>query len=72
MFASCDNCDAEYELDEAKVPAGGARLRCTSCDHLFVIVPPEVSDLPSADDLAHDALATGALDEADPDLERAP
>jgi predicted Zn finger-like uncharacterized protein len=70
VFASCDNCDAEYELDEAKIPAGGARLRCTSCDHLFVIVPPEASDLQSADDLAHDALATGALDEADPDLER--
>ena len=70
MFVSCGNCDAEYELDDAKIPAGGARLRCKNCDHYFVIAPPETSDLQSADDLAHDALATEVPDEADPDPER--
>ena len=45
MFVSCDHCFAEYELDDAKIPAGGARLRCKSCDHFFVIVPSETTDL---------------------------
>ena len=67
MFVSCDNCHVEYELDESKIPAGGARLRCTKCDHYFVISPPEASDLQSADDLARDALAREGPGEADPD-----
>jgi predicted Zn finger-like uncharacterized protein len=70
VFVSCDNCDTEYELDDAKIPAGGARLRCKNCDHSFVITPPEASDLQSADDLAHDALSTEVPGEVDPDPER--
>jgi predicted Zn finger-like uncharacterized protein len=74
VFVSCDTCHVEYELDESKIPAGGARLRCTNCDHYFVISPPEASDLQSADDLAHDALASedqGGAD-LDPGREAAP
>ena len=67
VFITCGNCDAEYELDDSKIPAGGARLRCTNCDHSFVIVPPEASDLQRADDLARDALSTEAPGGADPD-----
>jgi predicted Zn finger-like uncharacterized protein len=70
VFVSCDHCHTEYELDDAKIPAGGARLRCTNCNHYFVIVPPEPSDLQSADDLAHDALSTEVPDGADPDPEQ--
>jgi predicted Zn finger-like uncharacterized protein len=70
VFVSCDGCFAEYELDDAKIPAGGARLRCTNCDHSFVIAPPEASDLQSADDLAHGALSTEVPDEAGPDPEQ--
>jgi predicted Zn finger-like uncharacterized protein len=70
VFVSCDHCFAEYELDDAKIPAGGARLRCKNCDQTFVIVPSETSDLQSAGDLAHDALAAEVPDEADLDPER--
>jgi predicted Zn finger-like uncharacterized protein len=70
VFASCDHCFAEYELDDSKIPAGGARLRCKNCDHYFVIVPSETSDLQSADDLAHDALAPEVPHGLDPDPER--
>jgi predicted Zn finger-like uncharacterized protein len=69
VFVTCENCDAEYELDDAKIPAGGARLRCTNCDHSFVVTPPEASDIRSADDLAHDALTAERRPEADSDSE---
>jgi len=72
VFVSCGNCDTEYELDDAKIPAGGARLRCKHCDRYFVIAPPETSDLQSADDLAHEALSNEVPGEADPDPEREP
>jgi predicted Zn finger-like uncharacterized protein len=70
VFVSCDNCFAEYELDDAKIPAGGARLRCPGCDHSFVIAPPETSDERSADDLAHDALSSEGPSVAGPGPER--
>jgi len=67
VFVSCGNCDAEYELNDAKIPAGGARVRCMNCNHSFVVTPPEASDLRSADDLAHEALAAEAQRRAEPD-----
>jgi predicted Zn finger-like uncharacterized protein len=72
VFVTCGNCDAEYELDDAKIPAGGARLRCTNCSHSFVVTPPEASDIRSADDLAHDALAAGRRVDPDPEPESEP
>jgi predicted Zn finger-like uncharacterized protein len=72
VFVTCGNCDAEYELDDAKIPAGGARLRCTSCDHSFVVTPPEASDIRSADDLAHDSLTAERRTEGDPDSRSKP
>ena len=70
MFVSCDNCDTEYELDDAKIPAGGARLRCRNCEHYFVVAPPETSDLQSADDLAHDAVSIEFTPDDDPEPEQ--
>jgi predicted Zn finger-like uncharacterized protein len=60
VFVTCGSCKTEYELDDAKIPAGGARLRCTNCKNSFVVTPPEASDLRSADDLAHDAISAAA------------
>ena len=70
MFVSCGNCDTEYELDDAKIPAGGARLRCRNCDHYFVVAPPETSDLESADDLARDAVSNEFPPDGDPEPEQ--
>ncbi len=60
MFVSCGNCDAEYELDDAKIPVGGARLRCKQCDRFFVVSAPEPGDLQEGDDLGDYALAPEA------------
>jgi len=66
VFVTCGSCKTEYELDDAKIPAGGARLRCSNCKHSFVVRPPEASDLESADDLAHDAIASAAQHDSEP------
>jgi len=66
VFVTCGSCKTEYELDDAKIPAGGARLRCTNCKHSFVVRPPEASDFESADDLAHDAISAAAQHDTDP------
>jgi predicted Zn finger-like uncharacterized protein len=31
----CERCETVYELDDARVPAGGAAVQCTRCGHVF-------------------------------------
>ncbi|HXV37541.1 MAG TPA: zinc-ribbon domain-containing protein, partial [Myxococcota bacterium] len=67
MFVTCDSCHAEYELDDAKIPARGARLRCTSCKHSFVVVPPGGGDLARAEELARAAQSETASRAPEPE-----
>ena len=40
MIAKCPECEARYRVDDAKVGAGGARLRCAKCSTVFRIGGP--------------------------------
>ena len=35
MIAACPECGARYRIDPAKLPARGARLRCSRCEGVF-------------------------------------
>jgi predicted Zn finger-like uncharacterized protein len=37
MRANCPSCNTAYNVDDAKVPAGGARLKCAKCGTTFPI-----------------------------------
>ena len=39
MRLQCERCATVYELDDARVPAGGASVQCTRCGHVFRAVP---------------------------------
>jgi predicted Zn finger-like uncharacterized protein len=67
VFVTCDSCHAEYEIDDAKIPARGARLRCTSCKHSFVVVPPGGGDLARAEELARAARSAAASRAPEPE-----
>ena len=57
MTVTCEQCATQFHLDDAKVPPGGARVRCSRCKHAFFIEPPgEAPELGSADRAAQDAL----------------
>ena len=53
MIVTCDNCGTKYNLPEAKIPAGGAKVKCSKCSHVFKVVPPapEPEPEPEEDDL---------------------
>ncbi len=40
MIAACPECAARYRVDEAKVGAKGARMRCAKCSTVFRIAAP--------------------------------
>jgi predicted Zn finger-like uncharacterized protein len=66
MIVTCEQCEAQFRLDDSKVPEGGARVRCSKCKHAFFIEPPGRVDAVAADALARDALAGGS-DESESD-----
>jgi len=39
MIVTCERCQTRFELDDAKVPASGARVRCSRCRHSFLVQP---------------------------------
>ncbi|HEY8155024.1 MAG TPA: zinc-ribbon domain-containing protein [Myxococcota bacterium] len=79
MIVTCEQCSTQFQLDDAKVPASGVRVRCSRCKHAFFIEPasadPELarSDLAEKVGLAAEAPpspeAGGDLSEPDPDLQ---
>jgi len=41
MIAACPQCAARYRVDESKVGARGARIRCAKCSGIFRVPAPE-------------------------------
>lgn len=43
MIITCASCLTKFYLDESKISAKGARVRCSRCRHVFHVVPPPVT-----------------------------
>jgi predicted Zn finger-like uncharacterized protein len=43
MIVTCPNCQTRYNLPDAKVPAGGAKVKCSKCAHVFKTSSPPAS-----------------------------
>lgn len=57
MIVTCEQCATQFHLDDAKVPPGGVRVRCSRCKHAFFIEPAGAApELGSIDRAAQDAL----------------
>ena len=37
MDVRCEQCQTEYELDEARVTEQGVTVKCTQCGHMFKV-----------------------------------
>jgi predicted Zn finger-like uncharacterized protein len=44
MIVTCASCLTKFSLDESRIPAKGAKVRCSRCQHVFFIVPPTESN----------------------------
>ena len=40
MRVTCANCRAEYQLEEQRIPPGGALVQCIRCRHVFTAARP--------------------------------
>src|SRR5687768_2550387 len=44
MIVTCPGCGSKYRVRDEAVPAGGAELKCPSCQAVFVAHPPKHSE----------------------------
>ena len=50
MILQCDQCNTKFKLDDSKIKAGGVKVRCSKCKHVFVVnkeVPQDEADFDS-------------------------
>ena len=47
MIAACPKCSALYRIDKGKLRPEGARLRCSRCEAVFRVCPPEAEAEPA-------------------------
>jgi predicted Zn finger-like uncharacterized protein len=64
LIVECQQCHARFRLDEARVPASGAKVRCSQCKTAFVVKRPGATP----DDIMHEVVAEAT----DPGHARAP
>ena len=48
MIAACPKCSARYRIEKGKLRPEGARLRCSRCEAVFRVRPPESEPVPAA------------------------
>jgi len=76
LIVICAECATQFQLDEARVPESGIRVRCSVCKHAFFVEHPDAAGAAFADPIARavqealDAEA-GEVPEAPHDLEAA-
>jgi predicted Zn finger-like uncharacterized protein len=40
MIVTCASCLTKFNLEDSKIPARGAKVRCSRCKHVFFVPPP--------------------------------
>jgi predicted Zn finger-like uncharacterized protein len=40
MIITCASCLTKFSLDDSRIPAGGVKVRCSRCKHVFYVAPP--------------------------------
>src|SRR5438067_1436804 len=43
MRVSCPSCSTTYNIDDKRIPAGGAKLKCAKCQTTFPIKPGQAA-----------------------------
>ncbi len=71
MIITCEQCQTQFQLDESRMPEGGARVRGARCEHAFFVKPTSEAADPG-DHAVEDALVedqeqrSGSTQELDP------
>lgn len=59
MVVVCEKCETRFQLGDSRVPAEGARVRCSRCEHEFFIAPPGSGDADVIDEVLAEVSGAG-------------
>jgi predicted Zn finger-like uncharacterized protein len=60
VIVNCEKCETRFRLDAARIPARGARVRCSRCKHAFFVRPPDADDDEALAEVVAEATDPGA------------
>ncbi len=55
LIVTCEKCSTSFQLDEARLPMSGARVRCSKCKHAFFLANPSASQTEAVHAVAEEA-----------------
>ena len=55
LIVTCEECSTSFQLDEARLPMEGARVRCSRCKHAFFLPNPSASQTEAVHSIAEEA-----------------
>lgn len=58
MIVTCQECSTSFQLDESRIPASGARVRCSRCKHAFFLPRPSTSPDDAIQSVVEEAIAS--------------
>lgn len=59
MIVTCERCATQFQLDDARVPKKGVRVRCSRCKNSFRVMPPGAAATEQVEHLARRAREDG-------------
>lgn len=70
VIVDCESCHTRFRLDDARIPASGARVRCSRCKTAFVVHRPSASVNDVVEEVVAESTQPGATNvpEATADL----
>jgi len=60
MKVSCPNCETKYNLPDERIAAGGTKVKCSKCKHVFTVAPPPATPEEEVEQLLEEPKVEGA------------
>ena len=61
LIVTCGECSTSFQLDESRIPAEGARVRCSRCKHAFFLPNPTTRQTEAVHSIAEEAATDPTL-----------
>lgn len=58
MIIQCDKCSTKFRLEDSKVSSNAVKVRCTKCQNVFVVQPPQIIEAVEIEEQAGNVAAT--------------
>ncbi len=50
MIVTCQECDSSFNIDDSVIKDTGSKVKCSKCEHVFVVYPSSLADEAGLDD----------------------